>query len=446
MNNLSSPRRSALIARQFALAIALASGTAVLAIPGFTDAAHAQRKKKDEAPEAAKAVYSKEFVAAYQPIDTALKAPDANYAAIKPQLDALAPLAVSPDEKLALGGLLFNAGIVGKDLSVQLQGAETILGSGKAKPDDVGRFSFVASQIATSLNDYDKARSYLQKAIDENYTAENLTTADVRMNMAELYFAQEQYVEGLDYLSDLIDAQRAEGKPVDIRWLRRGVQVAYTNEIVPQVYEFVQGWVSENPTPENWRDAVNLTRNLNDYDGPVLLDLLRLGKKVGTLKDRNDYIFYIEAADTRRLPMEVKSVIEDATATGTIARGSDTWVDEQLKIANGLIAEDRAALPALERDANAPAAKLRTVLAAGDTFLSYGEYAKAANFYERALTMADVDRGLALTRLGIAQIGLGQADAARETLAKVDGTRAPVAMLWSAYATQSATGAPATGG
>jgi hypothetical protein len=58
-------------------------------------------------------------------------------------------------------------------------------------------------------------------------------------------------------------------------------------------------WVTDVPTQENWRDAVNLTRNLNDYDGPVLLDLLRLGKRVGTLKDKNDYVFYIEAADTR---------------------------------------------------------------------------------------------------------------------------------------------------
>jgi tetratricopeptide (TPR) repeat protein len=107
-------------------------------------------------------------------------------------------------------------------------------------------------------------------------------------------------------------------------------------------------------------------------------------------------------------------------------------VDEQLATANGLIAEDRAALPTLERDANAPTARLRTVLAAGDTFLSYGEYAKAASFYERSLTMPEVDRNLALTRLGIAQIGAGNIDAARETLAKVDGPRSPIAKLWSA--------------
>lgn len=447
MTNLSSPRshqRSATsLARQLALAVAIASGTAVLAVPGFADAAYAQKKKKDDKAEAAKPVYSKEFVAGYQPIEAAIKAPGADLAALKPQITALTPLAVSPDEQQALGGLIFNAGVTGNDVPLQFQGVEMMLASGKIKTEEVGRFNLVAFQLANSLKQYDKARTYLQKAIDLNYSMPNLTVSDLQMNMAELYFSEDRNAEGLKYLSDAIAARKAQGQPVDEKWYRRGVSVAYSNEIVPQVYDFVQGWVSDNPTPTNWRDAVNLTRNLNEFDGPVLLDLLRLGKRVGTLKDKNDYIFYIESADTRRLPMEVKSVIDEANSTGAIPKGSDSWVDEQLKTASSLIAEDRAALPSLERDASAPAAQLRTVVAAGDTFLSYGEYAKAATFYERALTMAGVDRNLALTRLGIAQIGSGNTDAARETLAKVEGTRAPVAMLWSAYAAQSAAAAPA---
>ena len=176
----------------------------------------------------------------------------------------------------------------------------------------------------------------------------------------------------------------------------------------------------------------------------VLLDLLRLGKKVGTLKEKNDYIFYVEAADPRRLPSEVTSVIDQAYSSGVIPKGSDSWIEEQYKAASGLVASDKAALPALERDANAPAAKLRTVMAAGDTFLSYGEYAKAAGFYEKSLTLADADRDASLTRLGIAQLGAGNTAAAIDTFGKVSGPRAPIAKLWMAYAQQQAKAA--TGG
>ena len=446
MTTLSSPRRrSAGLSRQFAFALALASGTALLALPGFTDAAHAQRTKKDDKNSAAKAAYSKEFVAAYQPLDVALKAPGADITAIKPQILALVPLAVSPDEKQALGGMTFNAGIVGKDPALQLQGVEMMLASGKLPPEELGRYNLVAFQVAASIDQNDKARTYLQRAIDLNYAAENVTTSDLQMNMAELYFAEDRNVEGLQYLSNAIAARKAQGEAIDSRWYRRGVSVAYTNEIVPQVYEFVTNWVVDNPTPENWRDAVNLTRNLNDFEPAVLLDLLRLGKQVGTLKEKNDYIFYIEAADARRLPMEVKQVIDEARASGAIPKGSDTFVDEQMGIASGRIATDRADLPALERDANAAAAQMRTVIAAGDAFLSYGEFAKAAGFYEKSLNLPGVDRNLALTRLGIAQIRMGNAVAARESLAKVDGVRMPVAKLWSAFAAQQEIGM-ATGG
>lgn len=437
MTNISSPRRPTSLARQLALAVALAGGTALVGMPGLTEPAHAQKKQKED-KQAGKPVYSKEFVAAYSPVEAALKAPGADLAAVKAQALALVPLAVSPDEKMAAGGMIFNAGISAKDVALQLQGAELMLASGKVKPEETGRFNVVAFQLANELKQYDKARSYLQQAIDLNYSAANVTTSDLQMNLAELYFTENRNVEGLKYLSDAIAARKAKGETVDPRWYKRGVSVAYTNEIVPQVYDFVKAWVADYPAPENWRDAVNLTRNLNEFDGPVLLDLLRLGKKVGTLKDKNDYIFYIESADPRRLPSEVKSVIDEAYGNGAIPKGSDSWVEEQYRTVSGLIVQDKAALPSLERDANAPAARLRTIIAAGDTFLSYGEYAKAAGFYERSLSLPDVDRNLALTRLGIAQIGAGDIEAARATFAKVEGQRAPIAMLWSAYAEQQA--------
>lgn len=449
MINLSSPRRSSPgLARQLALALALASGTALLAVPGFADAAHAQKrdkKKKDDEQEAAKPVYSKEFIAGYQAAETASKAPGADPNAIKAQLDALQPLAVSPDEQNALGGLIFNTGISAKDEAYQFKGVELMLASGKVQPAELPRFNVVAFQIASSLKQYDKARTYLQRAIDLGYTAPNVTATDLQMNMAELYFSEDRNVEGLKFLSDAIAQRKAQGQPVDPRWYRRGISVAYTNEIVPQVYDFVTAWVIDNPQPENWRDAVNLTRNLNDYESAAMLDLLRLSRQLDVLQDKNDYILYIEAADARRLPKEVKDVIDQAYARGVIPKGSDTFVDEQLKIASGRIATDRAELPALERDASAASATYRTVVAAGDAFLSYGEHAKAAGYYQKSLELAGVDRNLVLTRLGIALIGAGDAAAARENFAKVEGVRMPLAKLWAAYATQQAAG-QATGG
>jgi hypothetical protein len=442
LNKLSSThRRTASFARHFALALALASGTAILTVPGFTDEAHAQ--KKDKKKEEAKAQYSKEFVAAYQPLNTALAAEGSDVNALRPQIDALIPLAVAPDEQLATGGLLYNAGNKLSDRALQLKGMEMMLGSGKLTPEDSARYNFVAYQLANALQQYPKSRGYLQKAIDAGFATETFTTADLEITMAESYFSANEFGPGLDYLDRAIKARKAAGQPVDTQWYRRGITVAYNNKVEPQVYDFVVAWLADYPTVENWRDAINLTRNLNDYEGPEALDLLRLSRKAGVLADKQDYLFYIEAADARRLPKEVKDVIDEAYAKNAVSK-DDIFVTDSLATANGRIKADQAELPVLERDANAAGASFRTVFAAGDAFLSYGQYGKAAGFYEKSLGMAGVDRNTALTRLGIAQVGVGDYAAAQASFAKVDGARAPIAKLWNAYAVQQAAGVTMT--
>ncbi|WP_086619891.1 hypothetical protein [Erythrobacter tepidarius] len=443
MTNLSSTRPSrAGLARSLALAIALASGGAMLIAPAFTDAAQAQ--KKDKKKQEGKAQYSKEFLDAYKPLETALAAPGADVGALKPQIMALVAIAASADELQAAGGLIYNAGANAKDMALQLQGMELLLASGKVAPDQLGRYNFTAYQLANELKNFTKARQYLQAAIDNNFTTERISTADLEITMAEIDFAEGKHAAGLDYLGRAIAHRKANGQPVDISWYRRGVAVAYSNQVIPQVYDLVVQWIGDYPTANNWRDAVNLTRNLNDFAGPEALDLLRLARKVGGLRDKQDYILYIEAADPRRLPKEVKDLIEQAYASGAVSK-DDIFVADSLTTANGRIKTDLAELPALERDANAASAGLRTVFAAGDAFLSYGEYAKAAAFYEKSLGMAGVERNTALTRLGIAQIGMGNFAAAQATLAKVDGPRSPIAKLWSAYAAEKAAGGTTSG-
>ncbi len=434
--NLSSIHRGQRgLVRQLALAIALAGGTAMIAAPGFTDPAHAQRGKKKKESEAPKAQYSKEFVAAYQPIDTALKAEGTDLNALRSQIDALLPLAVSPDEKLATGGLVYNAGNKLGDRGLQLRGMEMMLGSGKLTPEDTARYSFVAYQLANALEDYTKSRTYLQQAIDGNFTSETVSRSDLEITMAESYFSAGEFATGFEYLNKAMADRKAQGQPVDAQWYRRGITVAYNNQVEPQIYDLVVAWLGDYPSQDNWRDGINLTRNLNDYEGPEILDLLRLAKRVGVLTEKQDYIYYIEAADPRRLPKEVKELIDEAYVTGAISK-DDIYVADSLSTANSRIKSDQAELPALERDANAASAGLRTVFAAGDAFLSYGQYDKAAGFYQKSLDMAGVDRNAALTRLGIAQIGMGDHAAAQTTLAQVEGARKPIAMLWSAYAAE----------
>ena len=166
-----------------------------------------------------------------------------------------------------------------------------------------------------------------------------------------------------------------------------------------------------------------------------MLDLLRLSLRVNALRDKVEFSDYVEAADARRLPKEVKRVIELAYSTGNVSR-DDIYLADALKVADSRIAADERDLPALENDAKAASAGLRTVMAAGDTFLSYSQYGKAESFYQKALGMPGVNAAEAQTRLGIAQVEQGKYDEALASFAKVNGKRTPIARLWAAYARQ----------
>lgn len=446
-----TPRMTTLKSRKryssLALAIALATGTAVTVTAVLPAEANAQRarerdrdRNKQQQQQSAGGGYSDAFRAAYTPLDELMKVEGGDISSMRAQFVALAPLLTTADEKLAGGGLIYNAGARLRDPELQRMGMEAMLSSGMVPPEAAGQYNFIAYQLANQANDYAKARVYLQGAIDNNFTTDTINASALQIAMAENYFAANEFEEGYNFLTNAISTRKAQGLPVDEQWYRRGVTVAYENQAVPQVYDFATLWISDYPSAANWRDAINIARNLNTFSNQEILDLFRLSRRVKALTEPTDYDYYVEAADARRLPREVKDVIDEGMAAGVVSSGN-LFITESLETANSRIASDRADLPALERDANAASAQLRTVVAAGSAFLSYGEYAKAAGFYEKALGMAGVDANEARTRLGIAQIGMGNYDAARQTLGQVTGNRLPIAKLWIAYANELSGGA-----
>ncbi len=428
---VATQRASKMRGTSLALAIALAMGT-VVGVTGFAEPAHAQKKDKKKK---AKAQYSKEFLAAYKPIEEGFNVEGADPAATKAQLPGLIAMAQSGDEKFAAGNLTYNVGARSSDQALQLQGMEMMLASGKVAPEQEPQFNFVAYQLSSNAKQPTKARTYLQRAIDLNYTSAQVSAADLQAAMAESYFAEGRHDEGVKVLTTAIARQKEAGLAVEESWYQRGLSVAYNNKVQPAVYDIIAVWLADFPTNSNWRDSVNIARNLNNFESAEMLDLLRLSYRVDALKEKVEYLDYIEAADPRKLPKEVEKVIEHGYATGLVSK-DDIYVADSLKTAKSRIASDKAELPALERDARASSASVRTVLAAGDAFLSYGDYVKAEEFYRKGLGMPGAEAMEANTRLGIALTEQGKYDEALTTFGKVNGKREPIARLWAMYVNQ----------
>lgn len=400
-------------------------------LAGVHAPAAAQKKKEQAAP---KASYSKEFVAAYQPVQAQATAANVDYNALKASVPSFTAAATTPDDKLAAGRMVFTIGQKTSDNALALQGAEMVLASGKADPTTVGQFNFVAGQLAYNLKDYAKARAYTEAAIKAGYTDN-----DPQLMLAQAYFAENQFAPGLKVLSDAIEARKAAGQPVPEAWVKRGLATAYSNDLTADAHKWALMYARDFPSQTSWGDAIAIAVNTGNYQPAEMLDLLRLARRTNGLRTRAMYLEYIDAADARKLPNEVVTVL-DAGVAAKLVDNNLQLVKDARAVAATRIAADKAELPALQRDANASGAKLVTVMAAADTLLSYGKAAEAEALYAKAATMPGANVPLVLTRMGIAQVDQGKYADAQTTFAKVQGARQQIANLWALHAEQKAGG------
>jgi hypothetical protein len=423
-------RRSGAASR-LALAIALSSAAA-LAV-----ATPAQAAKKQEQPQAPKANYSKGFVGVYQPFAAKLNA-GGDLTPQKAEIGAVQAAASTADDKFAAGQVTYSLGSKTKDMALQRQGVDMMLDSGSALgAADRPSHLFAAAQLAYQDKDWSASRTRAEQAIAAGYTG------DAELMIAETYFAQDQNAAGVELIDKAIAKKVAAGENPPESWVKRAIATAYSAHLAPQAAKFSSMYVQYYPSQTSWGDAIAIQRNLNDYDGQDLLDLMRLAERTDALRSERDYVDYISAVDARRLPGETQRIIKAGLAAGLL-KSSDPFVKEADTISAARVQADTADLPKLAADARAASATVATLMAAGDAFLSYRKPAEAEEFYTRALAKPGVDSPRVLTRLGIAQADQGKTADAAATFAKVEGARQAIARLWALYTQLAArTAAPA---
>jgi predicted Zn-dependent protease len=301
-----------------------------------------------------------------------------------------------------------------------------MLQSGQVPAEQVGQFQFFVGSLAYEAKDWAAARTALQAAVDAGYTQD-----DPRPLIAETYFSGGQQAEGVRYLADLIKERQAAGQQVPDNWLLRGLKAAYEGKLTQQANEYSAMLVKNNPTEQNWVNSLQVIASVNQLDPQAQLDLLRLMRETGALKQKQEFAAYIDAADPRRMANEVLAVLDEGVAAGAFTQ-SDPLYTQAKALAGDRAAADRKEAPGLVDDARSSSSGV-TAQGAGDVFFSFGSYAEAADMYQVALEKGVKDREMVLTRLGIAQAKAGELDKARASLTQIAGSRAPVAKMWLAY-------------
>ncbi|MDF0544091.1 hypothetical protein PX699_17195 [Sphingobium sp. H39-3-25] len=408
------------------------AGTTMLAAPA------AVAKEKEKAPAEAKRNYSKELIAAVQPVQKAAQAKD--YAGMTAGMPAVEAAVKTPDDKFMLGNLQLNLGIGQNDKAMQRKGLETMLASGADLGADGAKFAFFAGQLALDAKDYDPAIANLTKATEQNYPG-----SSTPLLLAEAYFqkaislsesAKGQLVpaakpvaaQGLPYLKKAIEMEKAAGTAVPATWYNRGFTMSYLAG-TPDAAEWSRLNLAADPSPRNWRIMVRGYQDSHpQLTRPESLDLMRLALATGSLESEYDFAEYADAAQRSGLLGEVKAVIEKGRATGKLA---PTKLNDIYTIAADGVGRDKASLPASEAAAG-KAANGKLASTTGDAYLGYGDYAKAISLYRLALQKGAPDANETNTHLGIALALSGDTAGAKAAFGTVSGTgaRKDIADMW----------------
>ncbi|MEW9855562.1 hypothetical protein [Novosphingobium sp. M1R2S20] len=437
--------RKFLISR-IALAVALSSGVAVTVAPA---PAVAQKKAKAGA-------FSNEFAAAAADLDKTVaeassnpavkaasdKAAAAQDAAAKQaaaaevdaalggadaKLAAAMAVASTPMDKIKLGELTRNIGVLKADPAQQHKGLVMMLESGAAQPDSLGQLQWLAGVTAYQSGDYQAAVKYLKPAYDAGYRDQQGMIDRV---LADAYKRTNNSGAALQMAQQEIERAKAAGTTPSDAALRTALQAAYDAKQMAPAVDLSAQLVQYHPGPQSWSTAFQVTRALARLDAQENLDLMRLMDRTNSLASKGDYIGYIQDADPRRLPGETLRVIDKGIAAGKITAAD---VREARSMAQGRVSADRSSLASYEKDARA-SSNFATINGAADALLSYEQPAKAEELYKLALPKAGpAEKDRVLTRLGIAQADQGKFSEAERTFAQVSGNRTPVAKLWTAY-------------
>ncbi len=412
-----------------AVALATAGSLTVAALP---QEAHAAKKKKDKAPEIK---ISKEIQPKVAAIQAAMGSETP--ATAKPLVEALLAETLAPDDQFVAGQLAIQLGGTLKDTSLQEKGIIASLDSGRTGAEQLPTFNFFAGNFAYGAERWADAAKYFQAAYDLGYRDNNIEPL-----LAETYFKRNMFPEGLAKWDEILNNANASATKAPESWYRLARDRALASKDKNLYAVWATKWASAYPSGDSWGDAIAANRTTSQGDSVQNLEVLRFMKASDALKTTRDYKEYAEEAQRKNLFGEVVAVLEDAKQKGIIAAGNPLLV-EMLQPAQKEVSGDRASLPSQPSGVRGSGSS-SVMMNFADVWLGYKDYGKAVSFYEAGLSKPGADMNRGYMGIGTAQAYAGDYDQAKQSFAKVSGTRAPLASMWETWIDQqTAPAAPA---
>lgn len=381
-----------------------------------------QQQQQQQPQPATVGQLSREENGAIQPLFQAVQAHD--WAGANAALPAAQAGAQSAYARYVVGQLILEIGRGTQNPQVQSQAVDAMLASGGAPADVVPQLLAAQTGFALQARNFAAAEAPLTRLVE-------LSPNDVDRiaQLAAVKVQLNKRPEALTLYRRAIQLGEANGGHAPETLYRQSLAIAYEARTTAPALELARTLVTHYPTPENWRSALGVYRDLAGESSGAELDVGRLLRAAGVLTSERDYYVYAEAANRAGLPGEVKAVLDEGFGRN-IFQNAGAQARQLLTAATAQVGEDRASLARLRTQALA-AAEGRVARRTGDAFYGYGQYAEAAELYRAALQKGGEDAGLVNVRLGSALAMAGRrAEAEAAFRAVTSGDRVELARFW----------------
>ncbi|MES2444929.1 MAG: hypothetical protein V4574_19060 [Pseudomonadota bacterium] len=196
----------------------------------------------------------------------------------------------------------------------------------RQRNDDAMRAQALDVLIASSLTDAATLASYLGVRGGIAFTRGDLATAGtlwgrllemkpgdagVLSNLAQVRVAQNDAAGAADLLGRAVAAHTAAGQPVSEALYRQWMGVALQARQVQPGIAAAHALVRAYPGAGNWRDALNVYRQLAAPKDVLEIDLLRLMRATGSLSTGNEYQRMAQLLGLAGLGIEAKAVLDE---------------------------------------------------------------------------------------------------------------------------------------
>ena len=348
-------------------------------------------------------------------------------AAIASALAAAQAAATTKEDRYLIGQLQLNAAVAANDAAATGAAIDVIAASAFLPPAQVAQLYLAHGNSYSQRKQHAEAAAAFERGL-----ALEPANRSLLGNLAEARYAQGRAAEAVPLFQKLIAATAAAGEKPSENMYKRAVSVANEAKL-PVAVELGRAWVTAYPSPESWRNAIGLYKNINKPDVATTLDLLRLMRATGAMSTADHYTLYSTVAADRGNFGEAQAVIDEGLAKNAFTASTPVIKDVIAGLKTKAI-PTAADLATATQDAKTGAALLRV----GDRYYGIGDYAKAAELYRQAKGKPGVDAGLVDLHLGMALARSGDKAGAAAALGQVSGAHAAVAQYWLIYVNQMA--------